>query len=48
MYATDINDAIGSLSDRVENIKLRENRLDYPSAVAMLVKCSLYAICLGR
>lgn len=42
LYATDINDAIGSLSERVENIKLRENRLDYPSAVAMLVKCSLY------
>lgn len=42
LYATDINDAIGSLSERVENIKLRENQLDYPSAVAMLVKCSLY------
>ena len=37
LYATDINDAIGSLSERVENIKLRENQLDYPSAVAMLV-----------
>ena len=48
LYATDINDAIGSLSERVENIKLRENQLDYPSAVAMLVKCSLYAVCPGR
>lgn len=42
LYATDIHDAIGALSEKVENIKQLENEIDYPSAIAILLKCSLY------
>ncbi|MEG0376073.1 MAG: sulfatase-like hydrolase/transferase [Raoultibacter sp.] len=42
LYATDIYDAIGALSEKVENIKQPEREIDYPSTVAMLVRCSLY------
>lgn len=42
LYATDIHDAIGALSEKVENIRQPEREVDAPSAVAMLVKCSLY------
>lgn len=42
LYATDIYNAIGALSEKVENIKQPERKVDYLSAVAMLVKCSLY------
>lgn len=42
LYATDIHDAIGALSEKVENIRQPEREVDSLSAVAMLVKCSLY------
>lgn len=42
LYATDIHDAIGALSQKVENIRQPEREVDPLSAVAMLVKCSLY------
>lgn len=42
LYATDIYDAIGALSEKAKNIKEPEREMNYPSAVAMLVKCSLY------
>lgn len=42
LYATDIYDAIDSLSERVDNIKPLERAIDYPSAVGMLLKCSMY------
>lgn len=42
LYATDIHDAIGALSEKVENIRQPEREMDYPASVAMLVKCALY------
>lgn len=42
LYATDIHDAIGALSEKVQNVRQPEREIDYLSSVAMLVKCSLY------
>lgn len=42
LYATDIYDAIGALSEKAGNIKPLTCEIDRPAALAMLVKCALY------
>ncbi|MDO4443879.1 MAG: sulfatase-like hydrolase/transferase [Slackia sp.] len=42
VYATDIYDAIGALSEKANNIKPLDFEVDALPAVASLVKCSLY------
>lgn len=42
IYATDVFDAIGALSERAENIRTIEREVDSLAAVGVLLKCSLY------
>lgn len=42
IYATDIFDAIGALSERAENIRSIKREVDPLAAVGVLLKCSLY------
>lgn len=42
IYATDVFDAIGSLSERAENIRPIDKEVDSLAAVGILLKCSLY------
>lgn len=42
LYATDIYDAIGALSDKAANVKPLERAIDEPAAVSMLLRCALY------